>query len=658
MVGSKRINFMKLNKFLFTLLILSGRIVLSGSDIPGNPESKFFMNEKSGTNDKNVAGNNYYVSANGNNSNPGTTPALPFKTIAAASALIQPGDIVYLMNGSYGEVIRPARSGSAGNSITYKKYQNETPTISGGATNQADLSDRSYIIIDGISFTNAPRSWVLFNAASTYNRITNCNFYAAYGWAGFDLGNGGSYNQFDHNTMDAICTGGSPPVNGVSNPGTGGPGDMFWMTKGAHHNLIEFNTILKAYHYGVNIQGGWNNVVRNNIFKNRWHAAIGLYAQYYGPVYENLIDQNTVLDAGEDNQINYCKTDGSWTWLRWNYAGLQVDATTTIIRRNIFINNGETNYVSFIGPMQFNRIYNNSFAQNYRGIYFWGDITSTYQFPFSDNAFKNNIFYMDMEYGVYAATNGTMGNSLFQANNFYGEQVRYRSANGSYTLSETQYPTEWMGNFNIDPKFVNINDRDLHLQPSSGLINKGAFLTKIIGSGNSTTITVADSYYFTDGYGIVPGDSVQLEGSTQTARITGINRSTNTLTLSSQLTFTNGQGISLLYSGSSPDIGSYEYGQAVAQGVNDILSDIQVSDIQVINTSYGVKFKICNKKSDKYSLFITDITGKRIWQSSGLNNQCEPFYQEWNSAVSNGIYFITLQTWSENICKRFAYLKN
>ena len=51
---------------------------------------------------------------------------------------------------------------------------------------------------------------------------------------------------------------------------------------------------------------------------------------------------------------------------------------------------------------------------------------------------------------------------------------------------------------------------------------------------------------------------IQLEGQTQTATITAINYTTNQLTLSTSLTWTSGQGLSLAYNGSGPDLGSYE----------------------------------------------------------------------------------------------------
>ena len=66
-----------------------------------------------------------------------------------------------------------------------------------------------------------------------------------------------------------------------------------------------------------------------------------------------------------------------------------------------------------------------------------------------------------------------------------------------------------------------------------------------------------DAGYFFDGYGIVEGDTIQLAGQTATARIVSIN--SNTLVVDKALTWSAGQGVSLAYQGSTPDIGAYEY---------------------------------------------------------------------------------------------------
>jgi hypothetical protein len=63
---------------------------------------------------------------------------------------------------------------------------------------------------------------------------------------------------------------------------------------------------------------------------------------------------------------------------------------------------------------------------------------------------------------------------------------------------------------------------------------------------------VEDSYFFW------PGDLIKIGGSL-TRSITSIDYDTHTLTLGSPASWTNGDGVSLNYNGSAPDIGAYEY---------------------------------------------------------------------------------------------------
>ena len=63
------------------------------------------------------------------------------------------------------------------------------------------------------------------------------------------------------------------------------------------------------------------------------------------------------------------------------------------------------------------------------------------------------------------------------------------------------------------------------------------------------TLKVVDSLYFTT------GDYVQCHSKTTTARIVSIQRSTHTLTLDVPLACVTGDGVSLPFTGTLPDIG-------------------------------------------------------------------------------------------------------
>ncbi len=122
----------------------------------------------------------------------------------------------------------------------------------------------------------------------------------------------------------------------------------------------------------------------------------------------------------------------------------------------------------------------------------------------------------------------------------------------------------------VNPKFLSTNGYgfvwnpnnlpDFHLQQGSPCIDAGTWLATITSAnGSGTSFTVDNSLYFSDGNQIVPGDTIQLQGQTATATITANDWTNNVLTFTPALTWTQGQGVSLPYFGSAPDMGAFEF---------------------------------------------------------------------------------------------------
>lgn len=77
-----------------------------------------------------AASAHWYVAPTGNDANNGSKRK-PLKTIAAALQRVNPGDTVFLREGSYGEFVVPTRSGKPGKMITLKSYPGEIAKIDG-----------------------------------------------------------------------------------------------------------------------------------------------------------------------------------------------------------------------------------------------------------------------------------------------------------------------------------------------------------------------------------------------------------------------------------------------------------------------------------------------------------------------------------------------
>ncbi|TPN83376.1 RICIN domain-containing protein [Aquimarina algicola] len=76
-----------------------------------------------------ISAKNIHVAKNGNDSNSGTA-SKPYKTIAKASSVAQPGDVIIIGEGTYEESIRPQRSGTPGKPIVYTAKAGEKVIIS------------------------------------------------------------------------------------------------------------------------------------------------------------------------------------------------------------------------------------------------------------------------------------------------------------------------------------------------------------------------------------------------------------------------------------------------------------------------------------------------------------------------------------------------
>jgi len=116
----------------------------------------------------------YYVSSEiGNNNNSGTQSA-PWATLQKAANVVNPGDKVEVMNGTYtspyyGVALDITRSGTASAPITFEAAAGQTPVInSSGGWNAIDIR-ASYITVKGFTIVGDAANYTLSSALAGYS---------------------------------------------------------------------------------------------------------------------------------------------------------------------------------------------------------------------------------------------------------------------------------------------------------------------------------------------------------------------------------------------------------------------------------------------------------------------------------------------------------
>ena len=484
----------------------------------------------------------YYVdNQNGDNGNTGTADDDAWETITYANGQVAAGDTVYIMEetGVYSEQIRPGVTGTAGNYITYEAYDTDTPRIYVSQGYCVNLYQRSYIKIVGLVIGDTSQSSTsplkgIHIRDSHYIEITDNTI---------QYGRNDTYARGiadDWASEAGACTYITISGNTIHHWGTAGgvepdEGECIKIHDYSEYILIEDNVCHSAGHVALTAFSDYTVVRGNTVYNTGFNKCASFYGGWVNGNYK-LVEDNDFYD-GDEYEGTY--PNGS----------LQLGNQQLIFRKNRVWNGigtgiefyHQTNYHSMDS-----RCYNNTTYQNGQGN---GASNTGYASHLEQSladpdctgiVWKNNIFYDD-----------------------YREGVGYRNLAESGDHTETQ---NWETS-DGDPQFNDPANGDFTLKQFSGCIDNGAWLTTTNGAGEeSTTLIVDDSYYFCDGYGIVTGDTIQIEGQETTAVVTAVNYGTHTLTIDTALTWSDGDGVALEYSGSAPDQGAEEYTGSTPSG--------------------------------------------------------------------------------------------
>ena len=459
-------------------------------------------------------------------------------SMATANSNAAAGDTVYLRGGTYSTGLSPANSGTSTNRILFKAYNGEIPKIS-GENNAINVQGKSYITIDGIT-TDGNKVFANMISAN-HVWLLNCiliNSTDMGGWpTGIKMYNNSQYNKIVNCIIGHVGYATATPddIGGVITMGDwGNPNDN------TSYNLLENNIIYHGGHHLIDLCSK-NNIIRNNTFHNENWMTMPGSPNLFGN--RGIIIEDDYLDATwnviEGNRFAFmgeAPDDGA-------QSGMSIRNKNTIIRNNMFFFNSATGlnmYTDGSGTYEarYEYIYNNviykngSVATDYRykfGMLFDNVFGNNPPIPITNNSIKNNLFYQNTGGDIYFYyTNPALQTIL---GNYYATASYNSNPLAAISGNTVSTANPMFVNINFPENIENINNFDFHLQSTSPAINSGVFLTTTTSVGTGSVIQVADAGYFIDGFGITNGDVIQLQGQSQTATITAINYTTNTITV-------------------------------------------------------------------------------------------------------------------------------
>lgn len=506
----------------------------------------------------------------------------PYRRLETVSSLLHAGDTVLLREGHYSEdVFAPARSGASGNPITVEAFPGETPVFSGdgdyGVVFNTGLG-LSHFVIRGVHFQDTLGHAIYIHDQSSDVLIENCRF------------------EHHHNGNQIYLVRASEVIirdcyfDEVGSPSNYGSGENIFV-KGSDHVLIENNYFARAGHYAITVEHylsytepSYAVVIRNNLIEQHWGGgiSIGLHSR------DCIVEGNRVYYAGEQ-VLSYPKT------------GIQIRSNRNIVRRNIVAftcaapekNFGMTiqayDYHGMRQDCRNNRIYNNVIYKSGNAGLFFGQKHSA---VLEGNKLLNNIVYHnhvggpDRYFGMnniifetYHSYSDNKWSKFANGNVLRGNLLLHAGSEGDYpgydpfvfydgdgiwdktlTEVENEYPDVFMDNVEFSPEFIAPDQRNFELRAESPAVDAGVFLTQTRSADSNTTrVPVQDAFFFTDGFGLVPGDLVRVGGG-NASRVILVDIESHDLILDRPVSFASGAGVSVNYSGSAPDLGALEHG--------------------------------------------------------------------------------------------------
>ena len=505
----------------------------------------------------------------------GAVKATP-ETLEKVNAMVKPGSVVLLGEGTYRVAINPARSGTENNPIVYQAARGARPVFK-EVSPAIFIKGRSWIQIEGIRFLDTPRFMRI--ESSDHITIENCHFENGKEWESCSLKKMGDYFLFKNNVLQ----------NGT---------DLLSIQGGSHH-LIEGNTFHQASHTCLVFMGVHDSVIRNNHLSNPLQKLLEIFAtrsrEWSGPYRksQHIVIENNIFGPNSHGRM-YKGKEPPASW------GTQFAGVKCIVRRNIFAGcdggmdltgygevNGDGDSPEAVFNNQ-NRFYHNTiYANGQQGRYGSGPgilLSHGKETEYFDQLFVNNIVYANRIFKD-AHTRQTVpsvqiafrspaepAEARFLHNDILAEQGEekivfwLKRENRGFTLAEFQhqYPSFAQGNIGKEPGFKvaapDLKDprrEDYQLKKGSPCIDAGGFLTRTISAGNGTSVKVLDALFFSDGMGVVAGDILRI--GKERVKVVKVDYPNHIIQVDQKIRWKKDEGVTLSFTGKAPDIGAFEF---------------------------------------------------------------------------------------------------
>lgn len=502
-------------------------------------------------------------------------------TVAQANARLVAGQTACLLEGppDYGDRIEPVSSGTELARIVYRNAPGEAPTFRSDPQGSCGkLAGVSFVTVAGITCDgrgdahdppfsdDLELSGGIFIISGTHNVVEGSTFRWLRGaavWIGASTSIGwpSRYNVVRNNTVEHL---------GWAVPEGGGTGDAIVIAQGSSENLVEGNTISYATHNALELStSASSNVIRNNDVRNPWWRVLALT----GPG-----DETGDFNLIEGNRFHLGATDTPFGNLPFD--AVRVTSHHTIVRRNMIHDNAPWALHTGTQPKwlrgDHNHVYHNVIVDNesvgVKLIDKQGSPSPVPE-PIDHNVFLNNVIAgnSSRDPGDEVQISADLLSLDLRSNQFFANHI-LNVAPGEGVIAVDGLPEttlaqhEWShagnfgGNLEDDPAFVDRAGKDFALAPASELIDRGAFLTVTTAACSGTSLELEDAGFFMrriedQGVVIHDGDLIQLEGQQARLRVIDVDAERHRLTVDRPATCAAGDGVSLAYAGSAPDVG-------------------------------------------------------------------------------------------------------